>query len=76
MIYVLHVNSNIINFMFDGFFKQTEEYIYSNLTENCYLVIRSACGCLRHSRGCRSVNPQYHYLPEVPVFNRCVRKMI
>jgi len=59
--------------MLNSPFKQIEQFAYSNFTETCCPGLHLASGCLPLSCYCRPMDPQYHLLPEVSAFIRCVR---
>jgi len=74
--YIMHLDSNSINYMFNSSFKQIEDFTYPVLPETCCLGRHLECGCLRLRFWCRLVNSLYRFLSAVSVFIGCVRKII
>jgi len=60
--------------MFDSSFKQIEQLLYTAPTETCCPVLPLAYGCLILSCKCLFVNAEYHFIPAISVFIRCVKK--
>ena len=56
-IYFMHIDSSSVKFMFNTYFKQTEEFTYSARTLTCCPGFYLAGGCLRLRWECCHVNP-------------------